>query len=54
MVPISNQNSERCSFRRGDRCTNDKIADGIIVNDSIQSQWYCANCEYFKNRASLS
>ena len=50
MVPISNDNNEKCVFRRGDRCVNDKIAAGIIVNDSIQSRWYCANCEYFKPR----
>lgn len=48
MVPIENDNNERCRWRMKDKCVNEKIASGIIVNDSLQSRWFCSNCQYFK------
>ncbi|MBD3388240.1 MAG: hypothetical protein GF416_04100 [Candidatus Altiarchaeales archaeon] len=47
MVPITRDNS-KCIHRNEDRCTNNKIANTPVVNDSLQSQWYCSNCPYFQ------
>ena len=47
MVPIANNNGERCRFRTRDRCSNAQVALGLIVNDSLQSRWYCAQCAHF-------
>lgn len=47
MVPVNN-NYKSCTHRNGNKCTNDKIASGPIVNDSLQSKWYCSTCKYFE------
>ncbi|MFH0860945.1 MAG: hypothetical protein V1921_07070 [Candidatus Altiarchaeota archaeon] len=43
-----NENNRVCRFRSGDRCSNEMVAHGPIVNDSLQSQWYCSACKYFE------
>ncbi|MFH1835446.1 MAG: hypothetical protein ABH851_04585 [Methanobacteriota archaeon] len=48
MVPVENNNNEMCKWRIGDKCINEKIAAGIIVNESTQSRWYCSNCQHFE------
>ncbi|MFH1054971.1 MAG: hypothetical protein V1744_02625 [Candidatus Altiarchaeota archaeon] len=50
MVPITRDNT-RCSHRSGDRCGNNQVANTPVVNDSLQSKWYCSNCPYFETRA---
>ncbi|MFH1788440.1 MAG: hypothetical protein ABH834_03565 [Candidatus Altiarchaeota archaeon] len=47
MVPIENENNQRCRWRVGDKCGNDQVGAGIIVNDSLQSRWFCSGCNHF-------
>ncbi len=47
MIPLLN-NNELCKHRRGEKCMNEQIAKGMIVNGSMQSRWYCSNCKYFE------
>ena len=49
MVPITRDNN-LCKFRSGSHCANDLIANKPIVNDSLQSRWYCSNCKYYAER----
>jgi len=49
MVPITRDN-KLCSHRVGDRCANPQVANTPVVNDSLQSRWYCSNCPYFNVR----
>ena len=46
MVPITRDN-KLCKFRNGNRCINDMIAKKPVVDDSLQSRWYCSNCKYY-------
>ncbi len=46
MVPITRDN-KRCVHRVGDRCGNSRVANTPVVNDSLQSRWYCSTCPYF-------
>lgn len=50
MILIANSNNADCRFRRNSKCSNMNIASGIVVNDSLQSQWYCSQCKYFEHR----
>lgn len=50
MILIANSNNSDCRFRRNSKCGNMNIANGIVVNDSIQSQWYCSQCKYFERK----
>ena len=49
MVPITRDN-RRCLHRVGDRCGNSRVANAAVVNDSLQSRWYCSNCSYFLDK----
>ena len=54
MVPIENENNDRCMWRVGDKCVNEKVGAGVIVNDSLQSKWFCSYCNHFdENVTSL-
>ena len=46
MVTISKDN-KACVHRVGNRCQNERVANAPVVNDSLQSKWYCSNCPYY-------
>jgi hypothetical protein len=48
MVPVENTNHKTCRHRKSDRCTNELVGDGVVVNDSLQSRWYCSQCNHFE------
>jgi len=50
MILIANANNLQCKYRKNGKCANTNIANGIVVNDSLQSQWYCSQCKYFENK----
>jgi hypothetical protein len=50
MVPITRDNN-LCIHRVGDRCGNSNVANAPVVNDSLQSRWYCSNCPYYNAQA---
>ena len=47
MVPVTRDN-HKCIHRRQDRCGNASVANAPVVNDSLQSRWYCSKCPYFE------
>jgi hypothetical protein len=47
MVPVENENNRRCRWRVGDKCVNEKVGFGVIVNESLQSKWFCSGCQHF-------
>ncbi|MDD5111825.1 MAG: hypothetical protein PHG85_04725 [Candidatus Altiarchaeota archaeon] len=50
MILVANSNYADCRFRKSSKCMNTSIANGIVVNESLQSQWYCSQCKYFEGR----
>ncbi|MFH1403160.1 MAG: hypothetical protein ABIH11_02705 [Candidatus Altiarchaeota archaeon] len=46
MINLLRDNSS-CRYRVNNRCSNSQIASSPIVDDSLQSRWYCSNCEHY-------
>gem|GEM_PF-4155567 len=46
----SQEKPVKCAHRKANMCTHREVSDQHIVDESMQSRWFCSNCGYYRQK----